>query len=412
MSKQLLYYQPLLFFYTFFTLQVFCAQFSNPGIVTTPVAHLVGQPFGNETAYRNIPVCGGSKNPYPSCPRVHQLLMHEIVNIIKYEGDEVFIDVPHTFYITTYTKVPQTRYWTSKKNIIPLHELKQRGLNLNLLPHAISFENPASIHHHENVVTLLKPYYDPEHNITYSAGTRFIADSISSDKRLVHVFAINPSSQTIDEIKIPRTSLLQTHQTTTKQKIQTFVDILKIWAHQDGYIPYVWGGCSFIHTELNHVINEHQQERNGTIHSWYERQHPHEQNAHLKSGFDCAGLINRAAQIAGIPFFYKNTITIAEHLKELHPNEQLQSGDIIWMRGHVMVIADVRHNTIIEARGYDGDYGRVHEIEIGKVFKGIKTFRDLKKAWIEKRPLIRLNKAGKTQDTVKEIKLLKMKSVF
>lgn len=412
MSKRFVHYRTHLLFYAFFTCHILCAQFSNPGVVTVPVAHLVGQPLGSESAYHAMPLCGGSKNQYVSCPRVHQLLMHEIVNIIKYEGDEVFIDVPHTFYITAHTKVPQTRYWTSKKNITGFSELKQNGVNLNLLPQAINFENPASMHHHENVVTLLKPHYDAQHENTYSAGTRFVADPMCSDKRLVHVFVLDPQTKKIEEIKIPRSSLLQTHQATLNQKIQTFVDILKIWAHQDGYIPYVWGGCSFVYTEHNNTIIERQQERNGIMYSWYEREHPHEKNAHLKSGFDCAGLINRAAQIAGIPFFYKNTVTIAQHLSELRPTDQLHAGDVIWMRGHVMVVANLRHNTIIEARGYEGDYGRVHEIDIGKVFQGIKNFKDLKKAWIAKQPLARLNKAGKVQDTVKEIKLLKMKSVF
>lgn len=116
--------------------------------------------------------------------------------------------------------------------------------------------------------------------------------------------------------------------------------------------------------------------------------------------------------MAGIPFFYKNTVTIAEHLKEIDPNESLQPGDIIWVRGHVMVVANIKRNTIIEARGYDGGYGHVHEIALAKVFKGIKTFADLKKAWLEKQPLIRLNKAGKIQDSFKSVKLLSMKSVF
>ena len=264
----------------------------------------------------------------------------------------------------------------------------------------------------QDVVTLLKPFYDQTSGQTYSAGTRFVAESISTDKKYTYVQALDPSLGTLRQLKIPSNYLMKSTLGSIKEKIQTFVDILKCWANQEGFIPYIWGGCSFSHLESSPTILEHQENRNGTIISWYTRKKPHVKNSVLKSGFDCAGLIARAAQMAGIPFFFKNTLTITQHLQEISPDEELQAGDIIWVRGHVMVVADTKHNTLIEARGYDGGYGKVHEIKLNKVFEGIRTLADLKRSWINKTPLKRLNKSGKVQDVFKTVKLLKLRSVF
>lgn len=411
MSKRSLHYQtPII------VLLIFCFGLRGSeqlGIVAVPIAHLVGQPLGNEHAYHALPVCGGTLNPYISCPRMHQLLLHETVDIIKAEGNELLIDIPHIFFVTESTKVPQTRYWTSKKNILTYDQLKKNKVNLSFIPKPISFQNPSTLTEQPQVVTLLKPFYDKTTSLTYSAGTRFVVKKKSKDKKYTYVHALSPQTGKLRELRILTSYLIQSPGGTVAQKIQTFVDILKVWAHQeDGFIPYIWGGCSFAHLESSHTILQLTQERNGTMHSWYTRQEPHALNATINSGFDCAGLINRAAQMAGIPFFFKNTLTITENMHEIGKNESLHAGDIIWIRGHVMVVADIVNNTIIEARGYDGDYGRVHEIQIGKVFEGIKTFADLKQAWLEKKPLTRLDKSGKVQDMFKTVKLLSLRSVF
>lgn len=383
------------------------------GVVCVPITHLVGQPLGGSHMYHELPICGGTLNPYTSCPRMHQLLLHEIVTILKIEGDEMLIDVPHTFFITESTKVPQTRYWTSKKNIMPISELEKNNVDINQIPQPISFQNPSSLTRHEDVVTLVRPFCDPLSKLTYSAGTRFVVSKNKGNKKYIRAYMLDAPTKSMREIKIPRTSLIKSSQETIDEKIQTFVDILRMWAHQEqGFIPYVWGGCSFANLEYSPIIIEHKEERNGVLYSWYTRKKAHPHNSVLHAGFDCAGLINRAAQMAGIPFFFKNTVTIAEHMRELNHKENLEAGDIIWIRGHVMVIANIKNNTIIEARGYDSDFGKVHEIALKKVFVGIQTVADLKRYWLEKQPLIRLNKAGNIQDKFKTFKLLKLRSVF
>ncbi len=63
---------------------------------------------------------------------------------------------------------------------------------------------------------------------------------------------------------------------------------------------------------------------------------------HPMSGFDCAGIISRAAQMCGIPYYFKNTYTLAHYLKSLSIDTHLQEGDLIWIPGHVMIVSDLK----------------------------------------------------------------------
>ena len=136
---------------------------------------------------------------------------------------------------------------------------------------------------------------------------------------------------------------------------------MRQWAkRKEGFIPYVWGGFSFtdtIKTTSCFLLKD--------------------ETTSPKTGLDCVGIIARVAQIYGIPYFYKNTTTIKQCLTPLARNSKLMTGDIIWVPGHVMIVADLTNHTLIEARGYDHGYGKVQEIPLNEEFKGINTYRDL-----------------------------------
>lgn len=135
------------------------------------------------------------------------------------------------------------------------------------------------------------------------------------------------------------------------------------------------------------------------------------ENRSVKSGFDCSALILRAAQIAGLPFYFRNTTTIAAHLKPLTIQDSLEDGDIIFMRGHVMVIASIKRNTCIEARSYGGGYGKVQEIHVQDLYKDITTLEELKDAYLtnKKVELLTFDKIAKP---INDLKILKLKSIF
>ena len=227
----------------------------------------------------------------------------------------------------------------------------------------------------------------------------------------VSVYVFDPVHYRFNIIRIPKKFLLLTTPRTKKEQIDLFVRILKSWAHQPApyVIPYVLGGCSFINTyptyqfELKQVIGNNNTK--GKAYSYNNA-------ATQANGFDCSGIILRAAQMAGIPYFCKNTSAINTTLKSLSHNEQLHNGDLLLIPGHVIVAADTHKNTIIEARGYDHGYGKVHEIPLIEQFQNMHTFQQLVDAYRNKKPLIRLNKNGNVVQTIANYKLLKLASIW
>ena len=119
-------------------------------------------------------------------------------------------------------------------------------------------------------------------------------------------------------------------------------------------------------------------------------------------------MIARAAQMCEIPYFCKNTTTIERCLTPLSKDNKPIPGDIIWIPGHVMVIADLANNTLIEARGYKHGYGKVHEIPLNEEFKGINTYHDLINAYHNNKAIIRLDRNGNEQETIINLKLLQL----
>ena len=116
--------------------------------------------------------------------------------------------------------------------------------------------------------------------------------------------------------------------------------------------------------------------------------------------------------MSGIPYFLKNTTTLERVLKPLTPEETLREGDLIKITGHVMVVADLENNTLIEARGYQDGYGKVHEIALPLVFKGINSYQDLLDAYYAKKTLIRLNSDGKESQIFPTFNLLRLESAW
>lgn len=400
----------------FFTHPLF-ATTGRPAMVRVPVADLVGAPIQTfklaktiKESYAKIAYCGAAPTPTQGTPRIHQLVLHETVEIVSEDGDEVCIIIPQLFFITHELHRPQAMYWTLKKNLISLEKLGVKKENLSKIPQSPSYKNPHENNQAENQVALTKPFFDPITQQTLSAGTRFVVDP---SKKLDQHFAVLIYDPKISGFKtsfIPHDRLIPLQPRSMQQAITCFVSLLKQWAHcHSGPIPYVWGGASFTHC-CNHPFKEAKKRLvNGKRISVYERA---ECTEHPMSGFDCAGIISRAAQMCGIPYFFKNTYTLAHYLKSLSIDMHLQEGDLIWIPGHVMIVSDIKNNKIIEARGYSSNYGIVHEIPLEEIFKNIKTYNDLIKAYHHQTPLIRLNREQQEVEEIKKYKILKLASVW
>lgn len=379
----------------------FCSFYRNnayqKAVTIVPVADLVGQSIGKEK-YNTIALF---THPVQFCPRMHQLIYNEVVTIVEEKGEEVCILLDSVFYEIAGNPSPQNTYWTLKKNILPLETIKKRGISLATIPNPIDFNNPQSLYD-QSIVSLALPFHDITNNRTYSAGTRFVKASSQSTKDKISVFAFDHSCTKSSIIHLPRSlCILSEHQKTEREKKSDFLRLLTIWAHQlNGFIPYVWGGCSF--TSLAHA-HHFVSNQIGQTHVYQ----PSTPMKHPYAGLDCAGLITRAAQLCGIPYFFKNTATLTNHLKEITRLHDVQEGDLIWFPGHVMVISSCKPAKIIEARAYGQGYGKIHELPLRDVFKGIDSLEKLFTHLEEKKALSRLARDGSIAHSVAKFKIVR-----
>ncbi|MBN1549582.1 hypothetical protein JW872_02875 [Candidatus Babeliales bacterium] len=336
------------------------------------------------------------------CPRLHQLLFNEIVEVHQVADNEALIEIPNVYYHTATNMTPQTTYWTSVRNLIALSELEKKGINLtHAFPQPISYQ---ATKNSEPIIVLTRPHYDPTTHTVYSAGTRFKLAQTPENNKPYTAYVFNPHTETIVTVPITRLHGAIQHASSPEHAQNNFVQLVRSWAHvKDGVVPYVWGGCS-IGLPCKNTFEK--KENNGkTYFTWRGTHAP-------KQGVDCAGLVARAAQIAGLPYFFKNTTTLAHGLQELPSEESPVNGDLIWIPGHVMVISDVTKSLLVEARHYNHGYGIVHEITLKEQFQNIETYKDLVYAHTQKRGLRRLNKDGRVVQTIPEFKILRLASVW
>lgn len=407
------------------TILVFCSTATasrQKGIVIVPIAECVGQPMRTfypnsnpETRYTEIPFCGANTTSV-TCPRMHQLLLHEQVDILQEKDNELYIRIPHAFYVSHDDKKEHQEFWTLKKHIMPYDTLKKHAVAMHNFPEPIartqnSVNTTQSIAK-QSIATLKQPFFNRATGQHLSAGTRFVECNAKQSSKVVSVYVFDPSTYRFNTIHIPKHLCICNVPQDKNKCIELFIRILQSWAHQKKpyVIPYVLGGCSFIdtypayHFSLKSAIGQGNTQGNAYAYNTAPTT--------IANGFDCSGIILRAAHMAGIPYFCKNTSAIAANLQPLSAHDTLHNGDLIWIPGHVMIVADIQKNTIIEARGYEHGYGKVHEIPIKEQFQGIKTFQHLVDAYNAKKPLIRLDKNGTVVKTITNYKLFKLASVW
>lgn len=373
-------------------------------IVIVPVADLIGEPAPSEETYTTLPFSAGPKD-YTSCKRMHQLLYHERVQVLEEQGNQVRVMVPNIFYINSSQKRPESRFWTLKKYLLPVHTIQQHS---SYIPATSSYKQQNDTYE-AATITLTHPYYDKTTQTTFSAGTRFVRVDASKSKKKTMVYVLHPQSHQIIVTTLPTRLCYFKQPMEPDERIAHGIKLIRSWIKQapaSAYIPYVWGGTSIVHyTKGKAHLNTSTKPKL----SWYSIDKNHDM---IKTGCDCSGLIVRAAHIVGIPYFFKNSYTLAHYLKPLVPSTPLAAGDLIWVPGHVMMVADIEHNTLFEARSYDHGYGRLHELPLSSVFKDIETYQDLVDAYYNKKPLYRMDKQGNVQDTFKDYKILQLLSAW
>ncbi len=392
------------FLLLFATAPLITKNISIPAVTIVPVANLATEPlskrFPHETfPYEKLPTT--FKSGIDSCPRLHQLLFNERVNIVKKQGNDVMVEVPYLFFQTSPKGQKINRYWSDARYFMPM---KTANRYQPWVPDPIDFNNPTSVRQ-SGICTLTRPFYYCPTDKTYSAGTRFI----TSDKDNTALL-FDPVAKELLHAPIPASYRVQDSKLKTPQQRQRFfIQLLKQWVHNaHGKIPYVWGGCShnFQYPTLDYAVKAHTYKNKVHFNYCLQGNYPA-----CDSGFDCTGLVLRAAQIAQIPYFYKNTTTVGFNLKPLKANQMIENGDLILFPGHIIVISDINKNLVIEARSKRDDYGYIHEIPLNEVFRCIQTYADLRKSYLAQEKLERLGESGKTLSHV-PIKIMKLNSAW
>jgi len=376
---------------------------TKKAVIIVPVADLTLQKIKTiypkkttQEGYKNLALEGIKKSAH-SCPRVHQLLFHEQVDVLCQHGDELLIAIPNCFYLSNGTK--GNRYWTHKNNLC----LISKNLDVPKLPSQISFCGKNMKTANRNTITLLLPFYDKKNKRTFSAGTRFIRAEKKSNGQQILAWSLNKKGTGFDVLQIPRALCFQNSFLTKKEKREFFVELLRKWsASQRKYIPYVWGGCSFTNLYNKAMIYaKHTNNQTAPV-FWQRTKHQ------IASGLDCSGAVLRAAQIFNIPYFCKNSTTATQQLTKIKNAGNLQNGDLFSISGHILIVSDKKNNKLIEARSHYHGYGKLHEKKISEVFDQIETYEQLIAHSNAGKTFFRLDSTGKKADKFNKITFLKL----
>ena len=387
-------------------------------VVTVPVANLTLNPLTEVLSTQNpeqfsdsLPACYTGRPTH--ILREGQLLFNEFVEISEETEKEIKVKVLNSFYITPIDLTCRNEFWTLKTNLKILNEQDYQQMKF---PTPILFTE--SYIPYKNTATLTWPIYETTTKKWYSAGTRFLIapNSNATDKNLTASIYV-PEKSLHEEILLPKDKCITSEQIkTTKEKVEAFVSLLRRWANiaQKQSIPFVWGGNSFIEicAKDNYQITnwEHSELINNRENSLEIYVRP-DLTVLPYTGLDCSGLILRATQICGIPYFFKNSTTCGKYLRPMRESEQIEQGDIICFVRYNCVVSNLNENKFIGSRGYNSKIASVYEDKLENFFDGISTYEQLKEKHFSKEPV-----KIKTQDgrivREKEIKILKLSSCW
>lgn len=365
--------------------------FAEYGYICVPVADLITQPFELKKKpiadlYKTISL--SPERHKNSCLRAHQAIFNEKVEILDYKNEQIYIALTNCYAVNMPRQMPTVaKFWTRANWVVTEQTLEQAGIDLSIFPEPFS-------HHtliiNTEVITLIVPWYDAVTNKIYSAGTRFVTiPARSSDDYYMVVLYDCEYKKNVYSMVDKSRAFPSFYKSRSEQK-RLFVALLRQWCSLDQSIPYVWGGTSFTYTtDSNSVILE-EQLNNNKIAYW------NDPSISIRpyAGFDCSGLLLRAAQIVGIPYFCLNSTSALYSLKPLSSADILEEGDIIWAPGYLAVVSSITNNQLIEAQGYGRGYGSVHEISLEKRFKDISTWDDFLYFHAHHLPLQSYNSTG------------------
>ncbi len=337
--------------------------------------------------------------PY-SCARIHQCLFNEVGIIREEKGDELLVEFPH-FYHKTPTGAVESHFWLHRSSVKLLADLKVPLTSC--IPEPLNYQQITPLS--EQTLTLVFPWQDPLTSCWYSAGTRFLHNAAADTDTCSGLNLINHSSDSVRTALVPHTYLLLALPKNITEAKQLFVKILRSWiTHSDGSIPYAWGGCSYVgRCPAKDFMLWEGVRGTDKITNWQRPSAPG-----VRSGFDCTGVILRAAQMAGIRYFCKNTTTIGLTFKDVPKDEPLEEGDFIFFKGHVLVISDLQKNLAIDSCSYGSGYGCLREVPLSESTVDVTTYEELRHRANTNQSLGRKNIQGELFTLIPSFRLIRL----
>lgn len=352
----------------------------------------------SESRYDHLP-CGYMTAHHQDPPRVHQLLLNQIVKIRAEKPFEALVEVPGV-KIGSGSKTVCVSGWVLKRHLSPIKLLDKKRHK------EAAFADPFGLIGRKKTerIALIHPYHIRESKQTLSAGTLFPLVKEYKETYLTHIW--DEREQQFQSLIIPKSVAIPQIKASREEAMLRFVSLLRFWANQKpGFIPYVLGGGSWTHN-----YKEKRFAKRGSGKSIEYHRVGSIDNQH--SGFDCTTLIYNAAQIANIPYTCRNTTAISQMLKEIKPGERIEVGDLLLYPGHVAMISSTKPLRLIQSRGYGPGYGRVVEGPSHEHLSNIKTLTDLQSALKKKKPLTILNIRKKPYRTLKNWSIYRFRSCW
>lgn len=438
-----------LVFILFSAVVAFAAELTAPykAVVIVPVVDAIAHPFLRLGAgdvnpqYASIPF--SPHQPTSSCCRTHQLKKNEQVTVLTVLANEVECRTD-AFYYEYASGERDSTFWVLKKNLIPLSAFVAKNIHI---PAGIT-KKATPTTYNQGVLTLTAPWLDVATQELYSVGTRFVrcdkqdtpthyafyitdlmlqekiafvaraharvsypidyTDSLAAFMKLLREWASLSVPVEIKKQHINKTYRMSQRASEKKAIAEQEVSVIQKPFVKE-IIPYVYGGCSYRGRIPAKGFYLAKGTQCGEKSIFWQRCGTYK--APL-DGFDCSNMILCAAQIVGMPYYFKNTYALLRGLKELKKDERLEEGDLVWYKGHVLVVSDVKKNLLIEASGYEAGYGKIQEISVDKVFEGIAHFGEVINAFHSGKSVRRLTSKGRRMPLAFKVKIVKLRSMW
>lgn len=368
-------------------------------VCTVPIADLLTQKLSPlHQQYASLPL--SERQPATLCCRATQLLFNERVTILTQKDEQSFVETSFWHAKRPSFQSPSARnnrFWTLTKNLTLWEKLPPQAQAI--IPPGIE-QQPSQ----EEIITLSLPWECKESHTRYSAGTQFLVKKEEKDHYQIQLYV--PTTNKIVESSVSKNLCVLSKPRTDEEKRTLFVSTIQKWAQGiPDHIPYVLGGASILTTFKNPLFEEKKitiGKNTGTVFTRLEcTSVPH-------AGVDCSGMIRLACKIAGIPLTATNSKSIAQSLTKLPPHAPLQNGDILFWKGHTAIVSNTQKGLLIEARGYEHNYGLLQEIPYYVELKGITTSGKLMEAYIKKKPIQRLDKEGHHREVITDLTILSL----